>query len=63
MAKKQNQEPFNNNLEPHGKWVCYYDDGRIWFIDNNVNGELYGYSVVYVYECELIIKTEEYHAR
>ena len=45
MQDKQNQEPKNERGEPHGQWMCYYEDGTLWFMDNNINGDVYGYGV------------------
>lgn len=45
MRAKENQEPKNEKGEPHGQWICYFDNGNLWFMDHNINGVEHGYAV------------------
>ena len=61
---EENKEPRNEQGEPHGQWMCYHKVPSLWFMDNNINGDVYGYGV-YQERDEVgeIIYVKEYYAR
>lgn len=64
MQHKVNQEPHNEKGEPHGQWICYRNDGSLWFMDYNINGVEYGYGIYYERtENNKPIYVKEYYAK
>ena len=55
-----NKEPRNEQGQAHGQWEVYRSSGKLWFIDYNVNGAVFGYSVRYGLNSTI---KKEYYAR
>jgi hypothetical protein len=56
----QSKKPRSANGQAHGKWEVYFTNGKLWFIDYNVNGAILGYSVGYGLNSTI---KKEYYAR
>jgi len=37
--KKEDITPYNINYKPHGKWVTYHTNDKLWFKGSYINGE------------------------
>ncbi len=55
--------PFKNGRR-HGNWFKYWDDGRFNFMENYVDGEVFGHTLAYHYHGIVLTHIEkEYYAR
>ena len=40
---KQDNDPFNLKIQPHGLWIHYYNKGNVRYKGQYVNGTKHGY--------------------
>jgi antitoxin component YwqK of YwqJK toxin-antitoxin module len=46
MINKETK-PYNDNNLPHGYWIGYHPNGKLWYKGNYINGSFNGFWVVY----------------
>lgn len=59
----KDKRPYNQQRQRNGYWEVYNHNGDLWYIQNYINDEFFGYFKVNSDNAHKTILTERYYAR